>query len=68
MEANFSLVKNHSESMLIHVCVDSMRSNAVVKVPLASVRAQRVFLFFDKVFVTRPQKRSGHLICFKRLP
>jgi len=38
-----------------------MRSNAVVKVPL---RAQSVFLFLIKSFVGRPQKHSGHLLCF----
>jgi hypothetical protein len=41
-----------------------MRSNAVVKVPLASLRAQSVFLFLIKSFVARPQKRSIHLLCF----
>jgi len=31
-----------------------MRSNALVKVPLASFRAQSVFLFLIKSFVARP--------------
>ena len=41
-----------------------MRSNAVVKVPLTSLRAQSVILFLIKSFVTRPKKRSGHPFCF----
>jgi len=53
---------------LLDTLTGCMRSNAVVKVPLASLRTDGVaffHFFLDKVFVARLQKRSGQPITFK---